>query len=190
MVQAPAQQDMEMVCLLAFGWDERGSRGFPRMVEGTPGLLIGCWCRRCVTSLGMPSDRWLFPWESLLAKTKLWKSLQPEVWRNVWVWMISLLLSLWALRSAIREKKPKFCKQRATSRIACPVFSRLISVPPTRCSSNQIVPVMWSPAPHGFFSVHTLSNTQIIMWRNTSRSLVKPVNQHPPYWESQLKMTN
>ncbi len=46
-------------------------------------------------------------------------------------------------------------KQRASKqREHCELGFRIrreISVPPTRCSSNEIVPVGRSPAPHGFF---------------------------------------
>ncbi len=108
---------------------------------------------------------------SLVAKTQLWKSFQSEVppnfqqsvWSSEFTW--SDVMAVNASQHDQWGEQFNMCKQRASKQALCPVFSRLISVPPTRCSSNQIIPVGWSPALHGFFSVHPLSSNQFIPWR-------------------------
>ncbi len=53
---------------------------------------------------------------------------------------------------------------RAQSRALCPVLSRLISVHPTRCSSNQIVPVGRSHARTVSFGHKHLFNQKYSTW--------------------------
>ncbi len=67
------------------------------------------------------------------------------------------------------SRKSKFVKQRASKqREHCELGVRIrweILVPPTRCSSNEMVPVGRSPAPHGFFLCIHYPPIYFVTWR-------------------------
>ncbi len=61
--------------------------------------------------------------------------------------------------------KPKFLasqRAHAMNKAFVSILNGLISVRPLEASPNHIVLIGWSATPHGFFSVHTFSDSQFI----------------------------